>query len=264
MHITYNNNLDKIDISVYWWYDVFANSNERGLSGVQQVFRREQKYVLQTAEALRLCAYLEKVLQEDSHNGPGGYAVRSLYFDTMSNRDFHEKEDGADPRSKLRLRCYGPDADFALLEMKQKQGESQRKRSLRVSRGQAQQLAEGRYSCLLEMDDPFAKECFAVLHMCAYRPKAIVTYNRKAFVLRENRTRVTLDSQIRATESSGRLFDPSLSLYPVLDSSLTVLEIKYNGFLLSYVQDAVNRANRSTEAVSKYALGRMASMHKWF
>ena len=53
-----------------------------------------------------------------------GYPIRSLYFDTPEDRDFHEKEDGIELRRKLRLRCYAPDAAFALLEMKQKQGDS--------------------------------------------------------------------------------------------------------------------------------------------
>lgn len=231
---------------------------------MNQVYRREQKYALATTESLRLCAYLEKVLREDPHNGSGGYPVRSLYFDTLGNLDFHEKEDGCDQRKKLRLRIYDCDADFALLEMKQKEGERQRKRSLRISRNQAMQLADGNYSCLLEIEDPFAQECFAVLHMYAYRPKVVVEYDRKAFVLQENNIRITFDHRIRATESSFCLFDKKLNLYPVLDASISVLEVKYNGFLLSYVQDAIKQANKSAVAVSKYALGRLASMHYLF
>lgn len=231
---------------------------------MHQVYRREQKYTLQTTEALRLCSCLEQVLQQDSHNGVNGYPVRSLYFDTLGNLDFHEKEDGSNPRKKIRLRIYSCEADFALLEMKQKDGESQLKRSLRVSREQALQIAAGQYSCLLQMEDPFAQECFTVLHMFCYRPTGIVEYNRKAFVLQENKIRITFDSRIRATESSFDLFDKNLNLYPVLDHSLIVLEVKYNGFLLSYVQNAVDNTNKSAVAVSKYALGRLASMHYSF
>ena len=65
-----------------------------------------------------------------------------MYFDSLSNRDFQEKEDGLELRRKFRLRVYSPDADFALFEMKQKQGPYQRKRSLRLSRKEAQALIE--------------------------------------------------------------------------------------------------------------------------
>ena len=73
-------------------------------------------------------------MHEDPHNGISGYPVRSLYFDTLDDRDFHEKAAGVELRRKLRLRSYDPAADFAMLEMKQKQGASQLKRSLRVTR----------------------------------------------------------------------------------------------------------------------------------
>ena len=101
---------------------------------MRDVLREEKKFLLNQAEALKLRNYLSNVVHTDSHNGPDGYQVRSLYFDSLSNRDFQEKEDGLELRRKFRLRVYSPDADFALFEMKQKQGPYQRKRSLRLSR----------------------------------------------------------------------------------------------------------------------------------
>ena len=47
---------------------------------------------------------MSNVVHTDSHNGPDGYQVRSLYFDSLSNRDFQEKEDGLELRRKFRLR----------------------------------------------------------------------------------------------------------------------------------------------------------------
>ena len=113
---------------------------------MRDVLREEKKFLLNQAEALKLRNYLSNVVHTDSHNGPDGYPVRSLYFDSLSNRDFQEKEDGLELRRKFRLRAYSPDADFALFEMKQKQGPYQRKRSLRLSRREAQALIEGDYS----------------------------------------------------------------------------------------------------------------------
>ena len=71
------------------------------------------------------------------HNGLQGYPIRSLYFDTLHDRDYAEKLMGTDPRRKVRLRVYDPSGDFALLELKQKQGDNQRKRSLPVTREEA-------------------------------------------------------------------------------------------------------------------------------
>ena len=105
---------------------------------MNRVFREEKKYLISLPEALQACHRLAQVMHEDPHNGISGYPVRSLYFDTLDDRDFREKAAGVELRRKLRLRCYDPAADFAMLEMKQKQGTSQLKRSLRVTREDAQ------------------------------------------------------------------------------------------------------------------------------
>lgn len=56
------------------------------------------------------------------------------------------------------------------------------------------------------------------------------------------------------------LFAQNLNLYPVLDPFNGVLEVKYNGFLLSYIKNLVNGADRSELSVSKYCLARSAGM----
>ena len=131
---------------------------------MNRVFREEKKYLISLPEALQACHRLAQVMHEDPHNGISGYPVRSLYFDTLDDRDFREKAAGVELRRKLRLRCYDPAADFAMLEMKQKQGASQLKRSLRVTREDAQALTRGDYAPLLRYPEPFAAECYALMH----------------------------------------------------------------------------------------------------
>lgn len=231
---------------------------------MEEVFRQEKKYLISMEEFYRAGGQFDALLHEDPHNGAHGYRIRSLYFDTLSDRDFHEKEDGVELRRKLRLRLYDPRGDFAMLEMKQKQGMYQKKRSLRLAREDAQRVARGDYTPLAESTDPFAQECYAVLQCHTYRPKTVVEYRRKAFIAKENRIRITLDHQIAASESHLDPFDPALVLNPVLDPWLAVLEVKYNGFLLSYIREIINSCNRSELSVSKYCLARSASMHYYF
>ena len=145
---------------------------------MNRVFREEKKYLISLPEALQACHRLAQVMHEDPHNGISGYPVRSLYFDTLDDRDFREKAAGVELRRKLRLRCYDPAADFAMLEMKQKQGASQLKRSLRVTREDAQALTRGDYAPLLRYPESFAAECYALMHSRCYRPKTIVEYDR--------------------------------------------------------------------------------------
>lgn len=220
------------------------------------VLREEKKFLISVDEFIALSHRVGEVMIGDPHNGTHGYIIRSLYYDTVYDNDYFEKADGVELRRKIRLRCYDPNADYAMLEMKQKQGANQMKRSLRVSREDAIELARGNYSPLLKYSEPFAAECYALMNCKCYIPKTIVEYNRKAFIAKENKIRITFDNNIVSTESSFELFDPKLNMNPVLDKYDVVLEVKFNGFLLGYIRELINPANRSELSVSKYVLAR--------
>lgn len=227
---------------------------------MNEVLRQEKKYFMNTVDMKRLSGRLEKVMISDEHNGAEGYIIRSLYFDILDDGDYEAKIDGLELRRKIRLRIYDPSADFAMLEMKQKEGSYQKKRSLRVSRADAVELTHGVYDSLLKYPDPFAAECYSLMHMQLYRPKTIVQYKRKAYIAKENKIRITFDSDLRATETDMELFSDRLNMTPVLDPFNSVLEVKYNGFLLSYIKKLVNEADRSELSVSKYCLARWATL----
>ena len=223
---------------------------------MNKVLRGEKKFLMNYPEFMRLSHRLEQCLHLDPHSGADGYPVRSLYFDSIDDGDYFDKSAGIEMRRKIRLRCYHPQDDFAMLEMKQKQGSMQLKRSLRLERKDAIALTRGDYSPLLHYDNPFAAECFGFMHMKGYRPKTIVEYKRKAFIAKENRIRITFDHRIVATESCFDLFSPQLNMNPVLDPSAVVMEIKYNHFLLDYIRQMLNTADKSELSVSKYCLAR--------
>ena len=222
----------------------------------RDVLRCEKKYLLNLVEKVRTEAYLDRLLIQDPHNGAGGYRVRSLYFDTVFDKDFFDKKDGLETRRKVRLRIYDPLDEQVLLEIKQKQGENQRKRSLVLSRSHAERIIAGDFTPLLEYKGDFAAECYAIMETGCYRPKTIVEYDRKAYIAKENRTRITFDSGIRATESSKDFFDPHLVLNPVIDEHSAVMEVKYNGFLLSYIKQLLDCTDKTPVSVSKYLLAR--------
>ena len=226
---------------------------------MRRVLRKEKKFLLPGREFYQLKHRLDMVLHQDEHNGPQGYTVRSLYFDSIYDRDYFEKVEGVELRRKIRLRCYSPDSDFALLEMKQKQGDNQLKRSLRIEREDAIRLTEGDYSPLIHYrgeSKDFAAECYAMMRMHCYLPRTIVEYRRTAYIGKENKIRITFDRQVQSTESSMELFSPKLNMNPVMDPSAAILEVKFNGFLLSYMKELLNTADKSELSVSKYYLAR--------
>lgn len=227
---------------------------------MNEVLRQEKKFSINAVDGARLRDLLGKVMISDEHNGPLGYSIRSLYFDTPDDQDFMEKVDGLELRRKIRLRIYDPANDFAMLEMKQKEGIYQKKRSLRLSRTDAIRLCKGDYGVLLHYPEPFAAECYGLMSLRCYRPKAVVEYLRQAFIAKENHIRVTIDSQIRANESCYDIFSKELALYPVLIPFQMVLEVKYNGFMLSYIKNLLDMVERSELSVSKYCLARGVTM----
>lgn len=231
---------------------------------MNEVLRQEKKFLITLDQYYALSHELGQIMAVDSHSRGDGYLIRSLYFDTPEDKDFQEKEDGVELRRKIRLRNYGADNDFAVLEIKQKQGAMQKKRSLHLSKEQALPLMRGQYSGLLAHSEPFAAECFSLMNLLCYRPKAVVSYQRKAFVAKENKIRVTFDHHITATESNFDIFAPDLLENAVLDPYLVVLEVKYNHFLLSYIKDMLRRCNASELSVGKYSLSRAVSKHYRF
>ena len=168
---------------------------------MNEVMRSERKFLLSLEEFYRLDGYFSGFLTPDKHNGQTGYKIRSLYFDSLDDRDFYEKEDGLEIRRKIRIRAYNPGDQWAYLEMKQKQGANQLKRSLK--------------------------------------------YQRKAYTAKENEIRLTFDHHVKANENNLDIFSTELPFDPVWDPYLVVFEVKYDGFLLSYIKDAVNRCEKS-------------------
>ena len=223
---------------------------------MDEVLRQEKKYIISLDRYYYLARQFSRTLKEDTHSSNNGYLVRSLYFDDIDDNDYGEKISGVEVRRKIRLRNYGPNSKSAKLELKQKQGQWQKKRSLTLDKEKALRIIVGDYSALLECKSDFADECFGIMSMRCYRPKVIVSYIRKVFVAKENEIRITFDQNIKGTEAYFDIFSHNLSENPIFDPYMVVLEVKYNNFLLSYIKDIIQSCNESERAISKYCLGR--------
>lgn len=223
------------------------------------VCRRELKYLVSPGEVASLKKSLSEVMSQDSHNGENGYLVRSLYFDSLLDSDFEDKVDGYDNRQKIRLRVYNFDSQTAKLELKEKEGNTQRKRSLLLNREEAERMIKGEYEFLLERQEKIAHWLYTYMLMKCYRPKCIVEYDRFAYCEAVNDIRITFDANLRATESSFNVFDKNLILYPVCRAEEITMEVKYNGFLYTYIKDVVSQKDKMQVSNSKYVRARMVS-----
>lgn len=223
------------------------------------VSRKELKYLVQETDVIRMAKQLSAVMNRDEHNAQDGYLVRSLYFDTLTDRDFEDKVNGYDKRQKIRIRVYNPHDNTAKLELKEKEGNFQRKRSLTISREEAERMIDGDYTFLSDKSEPLARYLYSFMVTECYRPKCIVEYDRLAFYADTNETRVTFDRKLRATEADFELFKEKLSLYPVANRAETTMEIKYNGFLFTYIKNIIHTSEQMPLSNSKYCRARMIS-----
>lgn len=220
------------------------------------VSRRELKYLITRPEMCRIKPQLSAVLSADEHSGQEGYKVRSLYFDSLFDTDFEDKVDGYDSRRKVRLRVYNTEDAIVKLELKEKTGSAQRKRSILLNREEAERMIRGDYLFLLEKKEQLAQQLYPFLVTKCYRPKCIVEYDRVAYFRSENDIRVTFDQNLQATEASFDLFDDKLMLYPVAHPNEVTMEVKYRGFLYSYVKKLINQSDRMQISNSKYCRAR--------
>lgn len=223
------------------------------------VSRREIKYKISPFEISGLKRRLAPLMKSDPHNGRKGYTVRSLYFDTPFDTDYEDKAAGYNERRKIRLRIYDPEDGTVKLELKEKKGQAQRKRSLLLSRQEAEQMIRGQYGCLREHDEELAQRLYLLMTMKGYRPKCVVEYDRFAYFLDHNDTRVTFDTRLRSGESSYDIFSRNLLLYPAGGVMENTLEVKFNGFLFTYIKNELNRFADMPVSNSKYCRARTVS-----
>lgn len=221
------------------------------------VSRKEIKYIVSPCEISGLKRRLEPFMKSDSHNGKAGYRVRSLYFDTPFDTDYEEKAGGYHERRKIRLRIYDPEEGTVKLELKEKRGSVQRKRSLILSREEGERMIRGQYGFLQSRDEELALQFYTLMMRKCYRPKCVVEYDRFAYYLEHNNTRITFDTKLRSGEGNYNIFDRNLILYPVGSTMENTLEVKYSGFLFTYIKNELDCCGKMPVSASKYCRARM-------
>jgi len=221
------------------------------------VFRSENKYRLSYSEALSVQKRLGLILNPDPHTRGRAYMVRSLYFDSVNNIDYMTKLAGTEIRKKIRLRVYSPEEQSCKLENKQKNGDLQHKTSLLITKSDALEMIDGNISVLTKhfSGSPEAVDFYTTMMLGAYRPSCMIEYQRMAFVYPMYRTRITLDYNIKCSESCFDLFSPDI-VYTDSLSDEVVLEVKYDGKLMGFISDALKPYHLVRTSTSKYCLGR--------
>lgn len=214
--------------------------------------RHEWKHEINYMDMLVIRSRMRAITTPDSHAVDGKYFIRSLYFDTLSDKALREKLDGVDNRKKFRIRYYNNDLSFIRLEKKSKWNNLGTKEMVRLSTMQAQDIADGNIDWMVNHPAPLIHELYVEMKETGLRAKTIVDYTREPFVFPAGNVRVTLDYDIRTGLCSTDFLNPDTPSVPIVDNPI-ILEVKWDHFLPDIIRDAVHLENRRAAAFSKYA-----------
>lgn len=228
------------------------------------VSRSELKFLIGLEDRLYLIRALDALLIPDAYGDYNGYPVRSVYFDGLDNQDYVEKVQKFDFKKRVRLRAYSPHDKTANFEIKKKWTHSQIKDSVIVSREDAQEILKGNFEVLKKYDDETAELGYHICTTMGYRPVSMVEYMRRAYTHPQFNTRITLDNELRYTNTNFDLFTTEEPNYTtVTDLTETILEVKYEKYLFPYVQDVLKKCNLKKCPISKFGSSR-ALLNKFY
>ena len=201
---------------------------------------------------LTLRMRLAAVMQRDSHAVDGKYEIRSLYFDTPSDRALREKLDGVNRREKFRIRLYNYDTSVIFLEKKSKWNNLCSKESTELTEEEVQRLLRGEIMWMKNTDRVLCRELYAKMVGQGLRPKTIVDYTREPFVFAPGNVRVTLDYAIHTGLQCTDFLNPQAVTVPAGEDRI-LLEVKWDEYLPDIIREAVRLESRRAGAFSKYA-----------
>ena len=190
--------------------------------GVRKIknYRSEWKYTLRNQELSLLKSRLEQVMELDSHAPPGGrYLIHSLYFDDYKDMSVYTTDSGLNERFKWRIRYYGNDLSYIVLEKKEKIDGRCHKKSCKLTVEEYKQIfSENIADLALDSNKNLVKDLASDMILHDYRPKVIVDYERIAFVEEITNVRITLDMKISASYELDNFLDGDYQSFYVLPS----------------------------------------------
>jgi len=220
--------------------------------------RKELKYYIRPTEYLLLRERLKRIIKRDGHNLTNkGYKIKSLYFDTLTNKCYYEKQAGIEQRKKIRLRIYSLNDQKVKFELKKKINEIIIKETATITKKDAEKVQEGNFECLLQYKNNVLNKIYKILKTELLKPVIIIEYLRDAYVCSMNHTRITFDKVISANKINLNLFTPIVTNQEITKNNLIIMEIKYNGFLPKFIKDSIKIQRFTKTSISKYALGRL-------
>lgn len=215
--------------------------------------RHEIKYVVSERQLQIIQYRLSGLLGEDSHQGEDGYRVKSLYFDTDSDRFLYEGINGIDKRTKYRIRIYNNNPNVIHFEKKYTIDNLKNKLISSISKETTEKIISK--NDWYNKKDVVLDEVYALEKAEKLQPKVIVEYDRYSYVSDIGNIRITFDRNIRACGQIDEFFNDPIMI-PILPQDKHILEVKYDGILPGYISRAIDIKELNRVSFSKYVLSR--------
>ena len=239
---------------------MYVNDNAYMSMEVMEIkqFRNEWKFCCSESVLAIIENRLKDVLDIDKNGDLNGkYEIHSLYFDDIKNTCANENEAGISKRFKYRIRYYGSNIDYMKLERKEKYNGRCHKDSCTITLPQYEKIISGDAGALFwETDNPVLK-LFCVYCMTkGFSPKAIVDYERCAFVEEISNVRITIDRNISVSGDNDEFLTGNYLRIPIQEKKRHILEVKFDNILPSHIRHLVTNQEIVQTTLSKYYLGR--------
>lgn len=233
----------------------FQYAGRDGMKYRERTLRHEYKFPATTAQCEVLRERFSAVMTPDTHGDNGCYRVTSVYLDDVYRSAYNDKLIGADTRKKYRIRTYDLSEKLLHFECKYKDRNMTSKRGIWISPGQYHSILKGDYSFVWsgEYEGTILEDASYSNALALLRPSVIVDYNRQAFINPEGNVRFTIDSGFKAGAFSDDMLSENIGYLPVEDFT-AVIEIKYDDYLPSYLEELLGGIELKQESVSKFLL----------
>jgi hypothetical protein len=187
----------------------------------------------------------------------GKYEIHSLYFDDEFNSCMSDIDHGLSRRYKYRIRYYGDNKELLHLERKEKYLERCHKDVCELGNKQFQKIMDNDIGDVLwEPGNPVLNRFGACCLARGFRPKAIIDYERTAYIEPISNIRITIDSNITASDTVNDFLIGDYIKIPVQNVGLHILEVKFDYILPSYIRHVITDKNMVRTSFSKYYFGR--------
>lgn len=219
--------------------------------------RHEEKFLCSKRQLYLIENRIKNFLDLDANQLCDDYSIRSIYFDTETDRLYEESLQGLQIRDKYRIRIYNQSDNVIKLEKKSTINQLKKKSTSFLTREIVDRILKNKeWHHLYTLSDDTVSDFWQLQRTEMLLPKIVVEYDRKAYVNDVGNVRITMDSNLKASWEVESFFSPDLLKIPILPKDKGILEVKYDGIFPGYLVKIMNLGVLQQISFSKYVLCR--------